>query len=281
MANFDRCERLSKKALAEDVPDLEQLAEMIVCLPESEKIELFKGRTATDIEDYLVRARQELRDYFPGGHVFVADVDNRSGKDLTELLSGTSVELKSGAMMTDASLGLRVVSWGLRDEHRELRTILSPKQRRAALLAKTGTSDPSVAVERHKSDTMDLLLNCISRLAPDGDPAPSELAHLFRAVALGHTSEKSIKYSFSSAAPQPLLLRADWDKGLVRYTKQFDPQEDLIVRTTRTNTRTQLRVTGTVSGRTACLYPNYKNSWKGLPASNWVCSPCFHVWIDE
>jgi hypothetical protein len=282
MPNFDNCERLMKKAVVcrPSDPVLGRVASEICLLPEQQKISLYKGRHEKEVLDHLTRAVSSLRSHFPDGALFSIDNNNSAGKDLTETISGREVELKSGPDKTDANLGLGVVMWALGDENKELRSILSPSSRRKLLQAcVTSGGDPSVGTERYKSEAMDRLTAYFASRAPGEQPAPPQLAHLFRAVARGHTTANLIKASYQNKLPDPLLLQADWGKGLAEYSVAFASDEDLMVTITRTAERAQLEVLGTQTGRRATLYPHYKNSWQGFSASNWVSSPCFHVWV--
>jgi hypothetical protein len=106
-------------------------------------------------------------------------------------------------------------------------------------------------------------------------------------MALGVTKLPEIKKSFDSTGTTktPLMLMADWNSGLKLYEKAFLPTETIeVIKIERTD-RAQLVARGTTTGRTALLYPNFKNSWtapngKKFDAKNWVATACFHVWID-
>jgi len=105
------------------------------------------------------------------------------------------------------------------------------------------------------------------------------------AVGLTKLKEIQVAYTSSDSTKTPLMLMADWAAGLVLYEKAFLPTEQIeVVRVERTD-RARLVARGTTTGRTATLYPNYKNSWTApngqkFGASNWVATACFHVWID-
>jgi hypothetical protein len=133
---------------------------------------------------------------------------------------------------------------------------------------------------------MDDLFNALSKTSTG--LAQPKLTHYFKSMAVGITKLDEIKQSYaaSGATAAPLLLKADWRLGLVLYEKAFLPNETIqVTKIERTRDRAQLTAKGSVTGRTAVLYPNFKNSWttpdgRKFSADNWVATACFHVWID-
>jgi len=156
-------------------------------------------------------------------------------------------------------------------------------ERRQLLL----TGATALTIEASKSATMDRLTSTMNNLLSVG-PSPPRLSHYLRCIALGITTTKQIKTLSlaTSSLSQPLLLQIDWGIGLKEYEKSFAPSEGIdVVRIERTPDRVIVEAAGVKSGRKATLYPNYKNSWKApdgrkFEASNWVATPCFHVWVD-
>lgn len=289
MPDFDQFERVLRDVLASEDPglDIPEAARAIARLPESNKVEVVKPQPVEAMEKFLWRAHNALRDHFVGSTKFEYSTNNQEGKDLLEVNSSQPVELKSGSAMTDANNGLAIVAWSLDGDLHALKVIMSEsmKTRRSMALDRNVEAG---AIERNKSATMDRLFEYFQELLVAGEPPPDRLEHLARCVSVGITTGREIQACFGdgTGVVLPLQLRADWEKGLVVYEKAFLPRERLVVeRLERTGERAQVILRGVTSGRTATLYPNYKNSWKApdgvkVPARNWVQTPCFHVWID-
>lgn len=284
MPDFDSFERLFKSVMAADLSS-EEGALKIARLPDVNKVGLVKGKPVDDLIAFLDRARASLLSFFPNGSQFTSTENNREGKDLFELKSRTHVELKSGQKMTDANSGLGTVAWALDDREGKLNSIMKSGQAERRALILRGKS--GAQIEASKSKTMDDLAEFFSSKLSLG-PAPARLTHYFKSVAVGVTKEGEIRGTFGSekSTEIPLLLEADWDAGLSLYEKAFLPAEEVqIVNLGRTGDRAQIVGQGAKTGRQARLYPNFKNSWKApngvkYEASNWVKTPCFHVWIS-
>jgi hypothetical protein len=280
MPDFDHFERLLKSVLDGEL-SISEGARKIASLDEANKVRVVKGKSAANLEAFLTRTYDSLRAFFPNGTNFTSNDDNRSGKDLYEVNSMTHIELKSGGAMTDGNPGLESVAWALNNPKVAAAMKDGMTERRRMLLAgQTGS-----AIEASKSKTMDELFSALQS-TPLG-VAPERLAHYFRCMAVGLTKLDEIKesYSATNVTKTPLMLMADWDSGLALYEKAFLPSETIeVVRIERTD-RAQLVARGSTTGRTATLYPNYKNSWTApngqkFDAKNWVATACFHVWID-
>lgn len=285
MANFDSFERYFKSALAGEI-SIRKSAELILALDESNKVHVVKQRTYEEVMDFLFRAQEALVSFFPEGCSFSSNDNNQDGKDLLEISTKTHIELKSGSAMTDANSGLAIVSWALSDDEGLVKKIMKGGlEARRSLLLKNANA---VEIQTSKDKTMDQLAELFRSKAPLG-PASDRLAHFFRSVAVGFTKSQEILVAFEKAGPSktPLLLEANWDAGLSLYEKAFLPDEDIVVvKVERTQGRAQIVAQGKTTGRVARLYPNYKNSWKApsgrkYEASNWVHTPCFHVWVDN
>jgi hypothetical protein len=281
MPDFDLFERLLKDVLEGKI-SIQDGAVAIANLPEENKVQVVKSRSARELEGFLGRAHTTLRNFFPSGSTFTSSQNNKSGKDLLETKSGTQVELKSGGAMTDGNPGLESVAWALDTPAVAIVMKSGMDDRRKLLIA----GHPRSAIDASKSKSMDELYQALRRTSLG--PASARLSHYFRCMAVGLTKLEEIKSSFSSPDPvkTPLLLKAEWTRGLVLYEKAFLPTETIeVVRIERTTDRAHLIAKGLTTGRTATLYPNFKNSWtasngRKFPADNWVATACFHVWID-
>ena len=285
MANFDSFERYFKEALesADDVSS--DYAYEIYRLPSEQKVAFIKQHSQEEIARYLQRARKSLRANFPDGAVFTSSNNNQSGKDLLEVNSNTQIELKSGPDQTDGNSGIKMIKWALDDQSDDLSVIMNDSMVVRRKLAIAGKPNE---VEANKKETMDQLFNYFNNKLKAKTPAPKKLEHLVRAVSRGFTKYDEIVKLYSSPnLKNPLMLQAEWNKGLEKYSKAFLPTEVIEVKEiTRTDGRAQVIVKGQSSLVKARLYPNFKNSWKSsdgkhkIPASNWVNTACFHIWIE-
>jgi hypothetical protein len=285
MANFDSFERYFKEALesADDVTS--DYAYEIYRLPAEQKVAFIKPHSQEEIARYLQRARKSLRSNFPDGAIFSSSNNNQSGKDLLEVNSNTQIELKSGPAQTDGNSGIKMIKWALDDQSDNLTVIMNDSMVTRRKLAIAGKS---AEVEASKKETMDQLFNYFNDKLKAKTPAPKKLEHLVRAVSRGFTKYDEIVKLYSSPnLKNPLMLQAEWSKGLEKYSKAFLPTEVIEVKEiTRTDGRAQVIVKGQSSLVKARLYPNFKNSWKSsdgkhkIPASNWVNTACFHIWIE-
>lgn len=280
MPDFDHFERLLRSVLQGEL-SIKEGADQIASLDEANKVLVVKGKSAASLEGFLTRSYDALREFFPDATHFTSNDNNRSGKDLFEENTRTHIELKSGGAMTDGNPGLASVAWALNNPRVAEVMKDGMTERRRLLVA--GKS--SVEIEASKSKTMDDLLTAFQS-TPLGT-APERLAHYFRCMALGVTKLPEIKKSFEStdANKTPLMLMSDWDSGLKLYEKAFLPAETIEVIKIERTERAQLIARGATTGRTALLYPNFKNSWTApngtkFDAKNWVATACFHVWID-
>ena len=285
MANFDKFERYFKEALESSQDKTALYAQEIFKLPADQKVALVKNRTQAEIQSYLVRARASLRSFFPTGAEFSSSTVNQSGKDLLEINSNTEIELKSGPAQTDGNSGIKMIKWALDDHTDDLTVIMNDSmvtRRDLAIAGKTAE------VEANKKETMDQLFSYFSNKLRANTPAPKKLEHLVRAVSRGFTKYDEIVKLYSSPnLKNPLMLQAEWNKGLEKYSKAFLPTEVIEVKEiTRTDGRAQLILKGQSSLVKARIYPNFKNSWKSsdgkykIPANNWVNTACFHIWIE-
>jgi hypothetical protein len=283
MPNFDLFERYFKEALAQESGDVQELTRLIFELPENQKVSIVKNRNKFEIEQFLLRGRNALRINF-GHHVHFSSSDNnREGKDLLEENSGTEIELKSGDEKTDANIGLSLVSWSVGDpSSSDLSEIMADSMRVRRELFLSGRIDE---ISKSKARTMDSLVQYFKTRIQVGADTPSALEHLFRCVSIGLTKGVEIQSTYAGAkVKRPLLLQADWHKGLIRYGKGFVSNETIkVVEVARNNERMQVICQGSVSGTKAKLYPHYKNSLSHqgirIPSENWVNTACFHVWI--
>lgn len=284
MPDFDSFERIFRSVVGGDTSEATGAHE-IFALEEANKVRVVKGRTKSEIEDFLMRASSSLRSFFPPGASFTSSDNNRSGKDLFEVSTKTPVELKSGASMTDANSGLGIVSWATGDSEKKISDLMKQGMLERRLIALSGK--PNKTIEESKSASMDNLADYLKSIVEIG-PATPELTHFLKLVAAGITNQSTIITSYGSAVTDkfPLLLEASWEIGLKLYAKAFLPSEEIVVtRVERTKDRAQIIAEGVDSQRRAKIYPNFKNSWtspdgKKVPANNWVKTPCFHIWIN-
>ena len=233
--------------------------------------------------------------HFPPGASFTTDDANIAGRDLCEIRSGHHIELKTGAV-TDANIGLKTMAWALGDAGTGLRSIMAESmgERRGLVLNGLQT-----AVTSSQKRTMTRLLDYYrSRGLHAGGGAPPRLAHAARCVAVGITTQQGMAPLFDVPVRDwqvPMILHASWDAGWRRVHRPFDAGSFFVQNLGFPETalsprggvaRVHLRLRHRQSGRTALFYPNYKNSFLAqdntkIPASNWVKTPCFHVWIDK
>lgn len=293
MANFDQFERQFRKALAADPgsPTPAEVAVGVSELPTKQQPKVVKQRSAAEIERFLQRAAEALRGFLGTSAVFTTSEANLDGKDLLETGSGRQVELKSGPDMTDAQPGTASVAWALGDDNDRVGAILRTGMRERRQIFRNHYPkhlEAASAIEISKSETMDRVYEYFISQLQEGDLAGPRLSHFLRCISVGFTKASEIQKSFEGEMEElPLLLAADWDKGLVQYEKAFAPKEPIrIARIERTRLRAAIWARGEVSGRSAEIYPHYKNSYKDkilaikIPASNWVETACFHVWIN-
>lgn len=292
MPDFHEFERLLRNSItASSEGDLAPFSQQIANLNDQNRPLVFKGRSSEELAGYLRRAHKSVRS-ISGSETFTTDDANLDGKDLFAVESDLDIELKSGPAMTDAQSGLGSVAWALGDDNKEeLTTIMSEsmKSRRKLYLEMTARhEDPMASINQSKSATMDAVYAYFSQKVTVGTEAPARLSHFGRCVALGLTKQKEILAAFDGADSKlPLLLQADWDRGLVKYEKGFDPSERVLVtEISRGTERAKVAAAGEKSGRKMTLYPHYKNSFHhrpsgvSIPAKCWVQTACFHVWID-
>lgn len=283
MPDFDLCERLFKKALGQKDNDVSSIAANLAGLDAKNKVALIKGRSAKEIEVFLVKGRFVLRQDFPGADHFETSLNNQSGNDLHEPITGAEIELKSGPDKTDGNCGLNIVSWALGDmSDQRIREILNDSMMtRRELFIKGNT----VGIEKNKAKTMNMLSEYFCERLQVDKEAPAKLRHFVASIARGITKGPQIKATFDGDDVSfPHLYQADWDNGLVRYEHSFLPKEQLVIKEVGvTESRAQIVCLGKESRVEARIYPNYKNSFKrgdvNIPAQNWVNTSCFHVWI--
>lgn len=283
MPDFDAYEREFRAAMTGPFDELHASAARIHGFAESQKVAMIRGRTCEEVQGFLERSHRSLRSMVNAPDpVFTYSSDNRAGKDLRESTTGLDIELKSGALMTNANLGVGTVAWMLGDDTKDLHAIMNDSMKQRRLLAHSPNCEAKI--ESSKSETMNALAHYLARLAPAGHPAPSKLSAAVRAIAAGHTTKKAMSNALSrfSTTP-PLLLMSSWDEGLKPYGYAFLPSEQIaVVESGRAHQqRARLLLRGVESGVSVELYPNYKNGYKDLPASYWVSTACFHVWLGR
>lgn len=261
-------------------------------IPTSERPTLFRQLDHATLSDWVSRARRFLRLAYGDEVDFVSSRDNRWGADLQVLQTKQMIELKSGGPVTDANPGLSTVAWALEDSSNALRRIMSDSMKHRRQLYLDGDM---TGVLQSKKETMELLMAHFRRYVEVGKSAPPRLQHYVRCVALGITTKKEIEEldgrdDLWKSAPQ--ILHADRDLGWRPEEHSFDQREAIVVDRLNLSDpsskedvpRLTLILRGSLSGRTATMYPHYKNSYKlpsggRIPARWWVQTACFHVWI--
>jgi len=296
MPDFDRFERLLREAMAKGhaVERVRQVAAEISRLPDANQPALFKGRSAIDLEGFLLRGIGSLDRHFGGGATFSTSDNNMQGADLLEQRTGTWVELKSG-QVTDANVGLSTTAWAFGDAtDAALRSIMaSPMEERRSLFRIGDFAGVAASKER----TMTRLLSYFEDRVTPGTQPPQQLAHFARCVAKGVAKladAQALIGTHPSRWAVPVIMAAQWAQGWVPVTHPFDDDETITVdgvfrrvtgRSRDRVPRAQVRLRGERSRRTVLFYPNFKNSYHGsgftVEASAWVETPCFHVWIDK
>lgn len=292
MPDFDGFEREFRHFLITSSTDsAAEVARRIFALGDERLPTLFRGRSEAELEGYLNRAQVSLAALVGSDAELVTSNNNLLGKDLSDLNSGLEIELKSGDIKTDANNGVGVIAWAFDQPKEELQSIMSgdaiKRRREVGLRAVQSGQDPASEVKSLKSELMDRLFVFFNDLVVPGSPVPPKLDHFARSVAIGVTSESTIKASFGSKADLPLLLKCEWNNGLVVYDQAFDANEVIAFRELgRKDNRVQVLLESD-AGRRLKIYPHFKNSYKDkasgirVPADCWVQTPCFHIWVDR
>ncbi len=285
MPNFDSFERLIKQSMIE-LQSINEIAIEISTLPDLKKPRTFKYKNSSEIEKYLLRAKTKLDSFFGPEPIYTSSDNNQSGKDLFEVNSETQIELKSGPEMTDANSGLNTISWALNIDETELKSLMnSGRLERQKYLEQNLKTQNFIKSSKDKSIN-DFMKFINSKLTPNKHY--SKLEHFFRSVSLGLTKFEEITSTYQQQITKfPIMLEADWESGWKTYSKAFDQQEKIIYKgVTSGEDRCQINVLGENSLRKGIIYPHFRNSWRSprvnrtFPASNWVCSPSFQVWIN-
>ena len=293
MPDFDTFERLIRRAMTKPSNEVPVLIDQLVAVPDANRPKIFKGKSSQNLEGWVLRAKGALADmYGPNAHFLTSSL-NREGSDLTVVDTGEEIELKTG-QVTDANVGISAMAWAMGDENNsELREIMSKSMMNRRSLALAGDFD---AVRLSQKQTMDSLHLYFKQRLTVGSPAPPRLRIYAVAVARGFTKKKEIEALLGHPESEwavRTILHAHWSNGWVQKTNLFYSEEEIVVdqvslkEAIRDNKigRSQIRLRGSSSGRTALFYPNYKNAYrskdKKVPAKYWVNTACFHIWIDR
>ena len=291
MPDFDGFERAFRHFLVSESTDSpREVAARIFELGDGNLPTLFRGRSASELEGFLERAEASLAALVGSGAVLVTSEDNLAGKDLKNETTGQEIELKSGDVKTDANSGVGIIAWAFNRPKDELQEIMSgqaiKRRREVGLAAVEAGGDPAKAVEDLKRELMNQVFAFFDRDVVPGEVVPPKLDHFARSVAIGVTSEPTIKESYEAEVDPPLLLKCDWDGGLVVYEQAFDPDEAIRFEDLgRKDNRVQVQLVSD-GGRKLKIYPHFKNSYKDksglkVPADCWVQTPCFHIWVNR
>ncbi len=289
MPNFDQFERLMRRGLVEHETHPEVAKEMS-SLYDAARPKFARGRSHSDLQDWLSRAVVSLNGMFTPGEFFTTSEDNSFGKDLLAVRSGREIELKSPDGKTDANVGIASIAWALDDTTARLSTIMTSGMAERRRIWQTVSDEEVRAREVHDSklSQMHELVTYFSERVQVGEPVKERLDHYVRSVARGLTKLKEITTSFDMpAARGPLLLVSNWDMGLIEYRQNFAESETISVTSLTSSPltgRVSLKLSGETSLRACEIYPHHKNSYKHasgvIPASAWVNTACFHIWID-
>lgn len=291
MPNFDSFERMVRQTMVAAPEALAPVVRTMSSIPDPQRPTLFRRLDYTALRAWVDRARRFLREWYGDAAVFETSENNLWGSDLQIPSTGQTIELKSGGPVTDANAGVSSVAWALGDSGAELGSIMSDtmKDRRTAYLS--GDYDE---VDRSKQETMSRLRGYFLRHLNPGAVAPTRLQHYLRCVARGITKKVTIERLESTVdviGAAPTIFHADLDVGWRMEEHSFQDQERILVQSVTlshpdasSTPRLTVMLKGERSGRTAKIYPHYKNSWPSpsgqvVPAVNWVMTACFHIWI--
>lgn len=292
MANFDSFERLVRQSMVVTPGTLASVIREMSLIPKHQRPALFKKLDYTALEEWAELGRRFLRKWYGDAAVFETSENNLWGSDLRIPSTGQAVELKSGGPVTDGNPGISSIAWALGDTSSDLKAILSAtmRDRRRAYL--NGDYDE---IARSKQETMSRARDYFRRHLTPGESAPARLQHYIRCVARGITTKTVIERLESAGdvmGVAPTIFHADLKVGWRREEHSFQNDEQILVQSvtlshpdaTPSTPRLTVMLRGEQSGRTAKIYPHYKNSWRTpdgqvVPAANWVRTACFHIWI--
>ena len=289
MPNFDQFERLTRHGLVGTLAPAVVAAEMAAVYDDS-RPGFAKGKKQPDLEEWIVRASDALHSLFSPSEIFTTSDNNAAGKDLYAVSANRHIELKSPGGKTDANVGVSAIAWALDDESGQLALIMTSgmRERREIWLATEDFVERDAAVHASKLTQMNRLLDYFGDTLQVGARVGPRLSHYVRSVAAGLTKLPEIEKAFQQAnVAKPLLLVADWDRGLKVYEQDFNESEEIRVESlvgAKESARVSLKLRGEESMRTCLIYPHHKNSFRTagstVPASAWVKNACFHVWIE-
>lgn len=292
MANFDSFERLVRRSMVATPAALATVVREMSLIPNPQRPTLFRSLNYTALEAWVDRGRRFLREWYGDAAVFETSENNLWGSDLRIPSTEQTVELKSGGPVTDGNPGLSSIAWALGDSSLELKAIMSAtmKDRQRAYL--NGDYDE---VDRSKQETMSRARDYFRRHLTPGEPAPARLQHYIRCVARGITTKAVIERLETAddvIGAAPTIFHADLKVGWRKEEHSFQDTEQILVESVTLShpdassspPRLTVMLRGEHSGRTAKIYPHYKNSWRApggevVPAANWVRTACFHIWI--
>lgn len=292
MPDFDQFERKLRKVIVEISREARPIsknayskcAECLCIEPEINRPLLFKGKSSADLEGYLSRVDMFFTSQFPSGYRFITSPDNPIGKDLTEIKSGTEIEIKTGTAKTDANLGVSTVAYILSADPSEteyIRMVLKNgiNARRAnhrdAEFVKNSKKSTSIALKQW-------LDKCITNIASD----PKKKAHIIEMlskISKGITKLPDLKLP---NPPEILLLECDWDSGFKYYQYDVSANGMLSNVTVFCTEKNRVGLYATIDGVSFKLYLHYRNSYHGkggmiIPADAWVSTASFQCWIGR
>lgn len=289
MPNYDEFERLMRAGLVRE-READDVAAEMSAIYRADRPTFARDKSQSELAGWLSRACMSLDGFFSGPETFTTSDDNSYGKDLYAVRSDRHIELKSPDGKTDANVGIKSVAWALADESQRLTTIMNEgmKERRAIWMSVADETARDSEIHDSKVQQMRKLMDYFGESLIVGEVVGPRLGHYARCVAVGLTKLREIQATFATSIRDlPLLLVADWELGLRQYEQSFLIDEAIRVASLEGNpesARVSLKLVGNDSGRSCLIYPNHKNSFHSngvtIPASTWVKSACFHIWID-
>lgn len=302
MPDFDRFERLVIAAMTASPEDLPDIHQEISQIPEVNRPKFYKGLQANELAEWIDTAREYLKSLGYPYNILRSNNNNQRGMDLLAITTNQQIELKTG-QVTDANLGLGTLMWAFDDGEERIKDILHASMKERIRLANANNFS---RIRQNQTETMVALGEFFKSQLMEGRDAPHKLSILVRCVARGITRLEAMKKLTNIPEEKwnsPIMLHADRTFSWKKVNRPFQLFEAITVSQIRAPTkpaitsyslsgrerisRAYVVLKGCESGRTAQIYPNYKNSYQSsksglrIEAKYWVKTPCFHIWIDK
>lgn len=264
--------------------DLSKIQHM-VSMNEDKKPTFFKNKDADFIKQSLDNLYNEIFAICGVSKIELStNNNNRLGNDIEEKITGKSFEIKLGAA-TDANLGIGIMEWSL-DANGLIRPIMDTmKDRIEMYLSNAQHEDINTNRDKSKKDLAQVFKSKVTV----GSLAPKRLTHTAICISHGITNEKEIINAYGSLSPKNnvYLMLINKNGKFNLGNKGFPYDESFIVKKADIGSSgggAQLILEGSKSGKTIEFRQHFKNSYKDksgvkIPASFWVKTPCFNVWI--